>query len=131
MLSIKKYNKHYFPLIKSWWEISGETAPLEANMPEESTFLLYSKDDPIACISVFLTNTSVAWYDNLIGNPDFKGSMRKEGINLLLKYADKYAKEQGKALAFCMSINPKTTRRYKEFGFSTTHENVTTMIKEI
>jgi len=127
---IKKFDKSQYTMIKSWWDFYKEQAPELIMMPETS-YIMSVDSKPILCVSLFLTNGPLAWIDNYVGNPELKGSMRKECGHILLTYLEDTAKDAGKDRMFCMSINQKTTKRYIELGFTKTCENITTFIKEI
>lgn len=129
-LLIRKFEFKDYELIKSWWEQYSEQAPVLTTMPETS-YVMYFDNQPILSVSLFLTNGSVAWIDNYIGNPSLKGSIRKECGVVLLKHLEEVAKENSKDRMFCMSMNEKTSQRYLELGFTKTASNISTFIKGV
>lgn len=127
---IRKFEFKDYGLIKSWWDHYKEQAP-ELTMIPETSYLMYVNNQPILSVSLFLTNGSLAWVDNYIGNPAMKGSIRKECGVILLQYLEDVAKDNCKDRIFCMSMNEKTSQRYIELGFIKTASNISTFIKEI
>lgn len=130
MTEIKQFEAKYYPMIQSWWTVSNEMAPTADMMPETS-YIMYLNEQPILSVSLFLTNGLVAWVDNYIGNPEFKGQVRKQCGKLLLNHLEEVAKLNGKNRLFCMSITEKTSNRYVELGFTKTCSNVSTFLKEV
>jgi len=129
-LSIKKFEQKDYELVKDWWDSYKEQAPHFTMMPETS-YIMYYNNQPILSVSLLLTNTPIAWVDNYIGNPEHKGSIRKECGNVLLRHLEEVAKSNGKDRMICMSINEKTTKRYLELGFIKTASNVDTFVKGV
>lgn len=128
--SIEQFIPSQYEMVKNWWTLHNEQAPELKDMPETS-YIMFFDNKPILSVSLFLTNGKLAWVDNYIGNPEFKGSVRKQCGVLLLKYLEDIAKTNDKDRLFCMSIKEKTTNRYIELGFLQTCNNVSTFIKEI
>lgn len=129
-ITIKEYCINNYQEIKSWWEQAKEIAPDTKMMPETS-YMMYYNEQPILSVSLFLTNGPIAWVDNYIGNPEFKGEVRKQCGKLLLSHLEEVAKLNGKDRLFCMSMNDKTSKRYTELGFNKTCSNISTFIKEL
>lgn len=127
---IKKFDKTQYSMIKEWWNAYKEQAP-ELDVMPETSYIMFIDNKPILSVSLFLTNGVIAWIDNYIGNPELKGSVRKECGHILLTYLEDVAKSAGKNRMFCMSMNEKTSKRYIELGFNKTCENITTFVKEI
>lgn len=129
-LRFEQYKEAHLPTLKGWWTKLNEAGP-EAKMIPETSYLMYHNNEPILFISLYMTNASVIWLDNLIGNPDLKGSDRRTCGQLFLSYIDNVAKSHGKDRFFCMSINEKTSARYVELGFTKTLDNVSTFVRGV
>lgn len=128
--AIKQYKSENYQLIKSWWEFAKEVAP-ESKMIPETSYVMYHNQNPVLSVSLFITNGPVVWVDNYIGNPEFKGEIRKQCGKLLLNHLEAVAKLNGKDRLFCMSINDKTSKRYEDLGFTKTASNISTFLKEL
>jgi hypothetical protein len=127
---INKFEFKDYELTKSWWDHYKEQAPEYNTMPDTS-YIMYNGDEPILSVSLYLTNGSIAWIDNYIGNPKLKGSIRKECGSILLKHLNDVAKKNAKDRLFCMSMNEKTSKRYIELGFTKTASNISTFIRGV
>lgn len=127
---IKQFKPENYELVKSWWDFYKETVP-ELKMIPETSYIMYSNDKPILSVSLFLTNSPLAWVDNYIGNPEFKGLHRKECGKLLLNHLEEVSLKHGKDRLFCMSVKEKTSKRYIELGFTKTASNIETFIKGV
>lgn len=127
---IKQFQSDNYQMIKSWWDCAKEVAP-ELNMLPRTSYIMYHNQLPILSVSLFITNGPLAWVDNYIGNPEFKGEVRKQCGKLLLNHLEEVAKLNGKDRLFCMSVNDKTSKRYVELGFTKTCSNVSTFTKEL
>ena len=131
-LSRIRYDKasHYF-MIRSWWMKQKQMAPDSGMMPDESTFIWIWRTVPVFSVSLILTNTHLAWIENLVANPDFRhpdrGLMVDQGMSEVMEMC----KQRGLKKVFCMSVSDKTDRRFKKFGFMPSAHGVTTMVKEI
>lgn len=129
-ITIKQYKSDDYELVKSWWSSANEIAPA-ANMIPDTSYVLYLSDTPILAVSLYLTNSPLAWVDNFVGNPESKGHQRKECGHVLLSHLEKIAKEEGKSRLFCMSMNEKTSKRYEEMGFQNTCSGIFTFVKDM
>lgn len=113
-MNIRNFKSSDYPLIKSWFKDGPE---LE-QMPEESSFVLEVENKPQACVSVFLTNTNIAYFENLIANPKFKKSERKEAIQKLMEHAWSFAKDKGYKYAVGFTLYEKLAARHLEMGWN-------------
>lgn len=129
-IKIDKFKPEQYAMVRSWWDNAKEIAPELKLMPETSYILSY-EGTPVLSVSLFLTNGSLAWVENFIGNPEFKGNLRKQLGKMLLNHLEGVAKENKKDRLFCMSMNEKTTKRYIELGFIKTVENITCFTKGV
>jgi hypothetical protein len=128
---IRHFQAKDFPEVVKWWNQHQQVAPRLDMMPEESSFIVECEGLPLAAITVYLTNASFAWLDNLVGNPEAPKDQRKKAVDALVKHCELVAAELGKLNLFCMSHDKATTRRYVGLGYLPTLSNVTTHSKEI
>lgn len=132
MFRVRGFKRHEYEIIKGWWDAAGEVAALPGMMPEESTFVVEFDQIPMAAITVYLTNTKeVAYLENLVGNPKFKGPIRRQGVAQLVRYAESFARSLGYKRLLCMSEKGKLKERYQELGYTPTLSDITTMVREI
>lgn len=131
MFKIQYYSKNDYNMIKEWWLSHKEIPPQEDMLPSGSTFIIRKDDTPLACVTVFLTNSKLAWVDNLVGNPEYKNEDRKLAISKLQEFIENFVSLKGYTRLFCMSIKDKTTNRYMELGYKPTCSSITGLVKEI
>lgn len=119
-----------YEMLEDWWKAHKMQAPAR-DMTPSTTFITTKASTPYLSVALFLTNTSLAWVDNLIGNPSVDKSLRRDLVKPTLDYISNYAANLGFNKLFCMSIDPRTSRRYRQLGFVETCKNVNTFVKEI
>ena len=78
-----------------------------------------------------MTNGKVGLIDNLIGNPKFKGPIRRQATRFLFEYADGFARSEGceKFLAFVKK--PELVEYYKTLGYKEVAVDLIGIAKEI
>lgn len=131
IITIRLYNPEDWKMVKSWWDIQNEFAPLETMMPLNSSFIAEIDEVPALAVCLYLTNTpEVAYVENFVGNPELKGTSRKEATNILLNHITKFAFEMGYKRLLCMSEKPILKAHYEKIGFTKTLDGVATFIKE-
>lgn len=130
-MNISFFQPEDYPMIESWWKKRGEVAPSIEMMPASSFVVTDDDMSPLVSVSLFVTNTSVVWVDNLISNPMAKKDKVKKAVEALNGVISAYAKKIGKSRLFCMSLKKSTSRRYQQLGFMRTAKEVETFVKEI
>lgn len=109
------------PMLRSWWERSGEVGPTDSMLPRESTFVLEDEEGPLLATSVLLLNTrAIAWCEAFIGNPDRKGAERRRAARAGLDFCERFARFMGRESLFCMATRPELERYYEFLGFQET-----------
>jgi hypothetical protein len=73
----------------------------------------------------------MCYVQNFIGNPNFKGPIRKQAGELLQKHIEQFAKELNIKRLICYTYKDKIKDRYKELGYQPTYDNITSFVKEI
>ena len=132
MYSVTPYREEQFDLIKSWWDAAGEFAALPGMMPEDSTLIVNYEGRPLASLTIYFTNSKeIAYLENLVGNPEFKGEIRKKGVEILTRSAEQLAKSRGYKRLLCLTEKTKLKGRYEELGYLPTLNNVTTFVREL
>ena len=130
--TIRPYKQSDWETVLSWWKASGEMPPFENMMPLASSFVAEIDGKPALAVAIYLTNTKAAAYvENFIGNPDMKGSDRRQAARELSDHLAKFAKERGYQCLFCMSEKDVLHKRYFELGFHPTLSGVTTFVRPI
>lgn len=129
-MNIRLFKKDDYELIRSWWIKANEFPPYQEMLPEESTFILEIDNQPKMCLTVYLTNCKFfAYLENFIKDPEFKNS--KNEVNQLLEHAEKFAKDKGYKVLFCLAYKDKLKKRYEELGYKNTLNNLSSFVKEL
>lgn len=132
MINIRLFKEKDYKDILMWWIKSGELPPSLNMLPLDSTFILEYEGTPILSMCVYFTNTKeIAYSENLIGNPNFKGPKRRELVPVLFKYVENFAKDKGYKRFICFSYKDKLKKRYKNLGYKPTVNNLTSFVKEL
>jgi hypothetical protein len=132
MVLIRPYKATDFPLVKSWWNAANEVAPLPEMMPEDSSFITEIDGRPVLAVTVYLTNSkAIAYTENFIGDPEYKGSSRREAASMLSDHIATFAKERGYQNLLCIASTQKLVGRYEELGYVKTLENVSTFVRRL
>lgn len=131
MFLVRPYEADDYLMIASWWREHQEIGPTEAMLPVESTFIVEQNKMPVLCATLYLTNTKeFCIVDNLVANPNVK-EKRKHAVEVMDEHLVMVAKKLGYKKLLCMTEKPVLKKRYMEFGFMPTLENLTALIKEI
>jgi len=131
LVHVRTISPFEIPTIISWWKEYGEVAPEEGMMPIDSTFVLDLGGLPIVSLTVFHTNSMVAWVDNFIAHPKLNFRERERVMNEAWEWVQQYVKDKGYKRMLCFSDKQSKVRLYERYGFITTLSNVVTMTKEI
>lgn len=128
-MNIRLYKKEDYELVKSWWLAAKEFAPLEEMLPEESTFILEINNEPKICLTTYLTNCKFfAYLENFVKDPNFNN---EEAIQKLVSHVEKFVKDKGYRVLFCLSYKDKLKERYEELGYTNTLNNLSSFNKEL
>lgn len=130
LYTVRQYNDSDFPMIATWWELANEQSPNENMLPKESTFILEISGIPAYCASAYLTNTlEVCYFENFIKSPFLKPD--HDAANHLMDYMFNQVKSLGYKRVVALSHKDKLKKRYQEFGFKETLDNLTAFVKEL
>lgn len=132
MYNIRNYELSDYPMVHSWWTTHKEQAPMEDQIPEDTSFILEDGTTPIYCLSFIATNTPILSYlENFVVNPNFPKEKRKEASQTIVNCVLSYAKALGYKHVLCFASNNKLKQRYKELGMTPTLDNVQAFVKVI
>lgn len=131
MFLVRPYEADDFLMITSWWREHEEIGPTEAMLPLESTYIVEQNKVPVLCATLYLTNSKeFCLVDNLVANPNVT-EKRMKAMDVMDEHLCMVAKKLGYKKLLCMTEKPVLKKRYMEFGYNPTLENITTLIKEI
>lgn len=110
-MNIRPYTPQDFEMIKSW----HKEAPEQGQLPLDSSFILENNGIPTVCVSVILTNASICYMDNMVGNPEVKD--RKDATKAIIEYAWQFAKNKGYKYSVAFTKHNKLAERHIQMGW--------------
>lgn len=117
-LTIRTYKKEDYQELSRWYESFSSVVPHEDMLSEESTFILEMDGIPAMCQTLLMTKgTSVAYFEYLIKNPDFKIVNLEECLFTLCNHICKFAKLQGYKHIITYGKVEKLNEKYVRGGF--------------
>jgi hypothetical protein len=131
MLKIRKFEIKDYEIIKAWWKHWRQKVPTLAMLPMDSTFILEENLKPQMCVTVYLTNGSQVWVDNLVRDPLVSKKLGHEMTEKLQAFIEAFSRELGYTGMFCFSEKGKLQQYYGKLGYKPTLEGVVTFLKEI
>jgi len=130
-LNIRPYKPEDYKILAEWHKVYDETCPTEGMIPT-TTFILELQKQPVLAVSLILPNIQdICYVENFVGNPVYKGELRKQLGLILLDYISKVAKQMGYKKLFCLGYKDKIKARYEEMGFINILNNISSFIKEL
>lgn len=131
-MKIRLYKETDFPMLLSWFkEANPDEVPTPDMIPRASTFILDLNGIPALSVSLIITNTSTAYVENFIGNPELKNKDRRESTPILLNHLAQVADKLGYTRLLCMAPNSKLSGYYQSIGFKPTLQGVVTLCMEV
>lgn len=102
----------HFEEIRSWLSGYG-IDPLPREFFPPTTFVVPG----IAAVSLYLTDSSMAYLERLIGNPGIDKQLRDRGLDIVMDHAADVAAEAGARLLVSTTQAPAVTARFERHGF--------------
>jgi len=122
-LNIRKIQEKDYEFINKWWQevqldpISKEILPMNG-----LGGLIIEKEKPIAVSYLYLTNSKVAYVDNLIVNPSYNNKDRFKVVSTLIDACARLAKKTGCIDIWAMSNSRGVLQRCKNLGAKISEE---------
>ena len=103
-----------------WWDSWPEwTAPSKDFLPENGKggFMVEKDNKPIIAGFLYITNSKAALLEWIVSNPKYRESDRNEAVELLIKGAEDFCKEQGIKYIFSIGRNKNLIKTHKKLGY--------------
>ncbi len=113
-LNIRKYKDSDFELINSWYE-KRNLQPVDKIFLSSNGYIV----DDIVAVWLYKTDSSIAWIENLITNPDAKTYERSRSIDYLLIHVCNEARSMGFKAIIGLTKLAAVSNRCKSLGFKT------------
>ena len=107
-----------YPTIDKWHEQYGEKKPKSSLLPLGGLggFIIEKNQVPVAAIYLYVTNSSMGYFDFLISDPNYREKDRFEIIMKLFQYVTKVAIDLGCECVFVTTAVPGVMEKMKELG---------------
>ena len=116
-LNIRKIEEKDYEFINKWWqEVQLDTISREILPMNGLGGLIIEKEKPIAVSYLYLTNSKVAYVDNLIVNPSYNNKDRFKVVSTLIEACARLAKQTGCIDIWAMSNSRGVLQRCKNLG---------------
>jgi len=114
----------------SWWE---QQASFVVPRPMLSTtgFIVEHDSDKLLAGWLYHTNSNVAMFEFLVGNPKFVGKIRSEALTSFFDTLFKYADMQNIKNIISTTSHPKVPAMLERVGFVKVNENVTNFMRSV
>ena len=129
-VSIRRVKPEDYGLIQGWWVVAGYNPPPLDIWPE-TTYIGYVGELPAMSVALYLTNSTLAWAENFIANPEIPSEQRKELVKYGLDYLAEVAKEAGAKYFWAHPNHEKLVDYYKSLGFKPLQSGLTSMARKI
>lgn len=131
-MNIRLYKKSDLNTILIWCLDHKECLPYPEMLTTDSTFVLEKDNKPLACLTVYLTNSKeVAYLENLVRDPEFKGQEKDEAIKMLFNHVENFTKEQGFKRVVAFVHRPLLKNRFKEMNYINSMNDISSYVKEL
>ena len=122
-LNIRKIEEKDYEFINKWWqEVQLDTISREILPMNGLGGLIIEKEKPIAVSYLYLTNSKVAYVDNLIVNPSYNNKDRFKVVSTLIEACARLAKQTGCIYIWAMSNSRGVLQRCKNLGAKISEE---------
>ena len=130
MFNIRKFNKNDILEISKWCNFYSLPQNTLDIMPENTSYILEINNNPAIIACLYLTECKkLAFIENVIGNPKFKGPLRSEGLTILCKYLENLSKELNYEVLIILAEKEKLKDKYENMGYIKTLNNLTLFTK--
>lgn len=121
-------NEHYKLVAEMWEAQNWPIIPLEG-LPTTG-MITFQDDIPVAAGFLYNTDSSMAWLEFIVGNPDIDYELRGQGLDLVIQGLTKVAKNMNKKMIFTVSNHKRLIDRYKSFDFKE-QDTVTELVRSL
>lgn len=114
-----------------WWKWHRFSAPSRKMLPNNGLGGIMITKDGVDIYAGFLymTNSSMAWMEFIISNPEYRESDRKEAEQFLINELSIIAKGKGYEFLYTIVKNQHLINSLDKCEFKTTTEKATEMIR--
>lgn len=101
-----------YETLSAWYQGYGQTPPHKSEFGKVGFMI-----DNLGAIGILSTDSSITFFEPLIGNPNAEPSERGAAIASLIEMATDYCKMQGQRNIYVLASNPKVASMDKKYNF--------------
>lgn len=128
---IRPYRNSDFEMICNWWTSHNEPSPQLGMMVEDGTFIYEYNGQPILSLTVFITQSSIGYFEGYISNPEINKEIRNKCGEKLWKHCFEYAEKRNIKYLLAYTDKSPLVKRYESFGMTKCINNLTGLIRNL
>jgi hypothetical protein len=132
-LRVRKFSADRdYQLVASWWNAQPKwTMPIPISALSRFGLVTELDGQPICAAWLYSTDSSIAWLEFLVSDPNTDKTIRSEAVNVLIENLAQEAKDQGFTFLFTSSGFVQYTERLENLSFKKTDEQVTHLFRRL
>ena len=133
-LNIRKITENDWDTLVSWWDAWPEWVnPPKGFLPDNGTggLIIEKNNKPIVAGFLYFTNSEAVLLEWIISDPNYKEKDRKNAIEMLIKGAEIFCKNNGKNYMFSIGRNKHLINTHKKLGWTVDDKSSYEITKQI
>jgi hypothetical protein len=132
MFKIRNYSKADYAIIKSWWDVHKQPAPLEHMMIPNGTFVLEIAGQPVMTLTALMTQSKeISFLEGFCSKPGLDKAIRNKAAETLTKFCFRWLKDHKYERVMCFTDNQKLISRYQQLGMSRLMNHLTVLGRKL
>jgi|TARA_E500000305_G_C4020879_1_gene238635 hypothetical protein len=133
-LNIRKITENDWDTLVSWWDAWPEWVnPPKGFLPDNGTggLIIEKNNKPIVAGFLYFTNSEAVLLEWIVSDPNYKEKDRKNAIEMLIKGAEIFCKNNGKNYMFSIGRNKHLINIHKKLGWTVDDKSSYEITKQI
>ncbi len=133
-LNIRKITENDWDTLVSWWDAWPEWInPPKGFLPDNGTggLIIEKNNKPIVAGFLYFTNSEAVLLEWIVSDPNYKEKDRKNAIEMLIKGAEIFCKNNGKNYMFSIGRNKHLINTHKKLGWKVDDKSSYEITKQI
>ena len=133
-LNIRKITENDWDTLVSWWDAWPEWVnPPKGFLPDNGTggLIIEKNNKPIVAGFLYFTNSEAVLLEWIVSDPNYKEKDRKNAIEMLIKGAEIFCKNNGKNYMFSIGRNKHLINTHKKLGWTVDDKSSYEITKQI
>lgn len=127
-LEVRPYKlEQHYAIAHDWWIDHGWT-PLPSTHLPPIGFLVYFADVPVCAGWLYRTDSPIAMMEWVVANPEIKGPLRADALDLLIDTCKQTAKQLGHTMVLSWCHNDSLAQRYAKHHFIKGDTGLTSLV---